>query len=246
MAVGTGATATGANSAALGNNSSASADNSVALGVGSTASRGAQPSYKDPISGKPASSVGEVSVGSPGAERQITNVAPGTAPTDAANVAQVQAAIGQRQCLYRQHVRQGGAADMERGGSLSGSRQHAPGMDPGTVHGRHGAGHFTWRGGMAVGGSYYMPDNSVIMKASASYGGPGRSQRRHGDGFRPQLKRCACLLAAALQPLRFKRGLLCHHAVVDRRHGSGAGGSPMRFQMISDADVNKNIRRLMA
>src|SRR5262249_33610125 len=36
-------------------------------------------------------SAGEVSVGSVGAERQITNVAPGSAPTDAVNLGQLQA-----------------------------------------------------------------------------------------------------------------------------------------------------------
>ncbi len=51
---------------------------SVALGSGSVATRG-------PTAG----SAGEVSVGAPGAERQITNVAAGTAATDAANVGQV-------------------------------------------------------------------------------------------------------------------------------------------------------------
>jgi autotransporter adhesin len=35
-----------------------------------------------------------VSFGIPGAERQLTNVAPGTAPTDAANLGQVQSMVG--------------------------------------------------------------------------------------------------------------------------------------------------------
>jgi autotransporter adhesin len=72
--------ATGVGSVALGSGSSVSVANSVALGAGSVADRGPR-----------AGSVGEVSVGAPGAERQITNVAAGTAGTDAANLAQVQA-----------------------------------------------------------------------------------------------------------------------------------------------------------
>lgn len=72
--------AAGVGSIALGSGSSASVANSVAIGAGSLAARGPQ-----------AGSVGEVSVGAPGAERQITNVAAGTAGTDAVNLAQVQA-----------------------------------------------------------------------------------------------------------------------------------------------------------
>ncbi|APE27978.1 Cell Surface Protein [Aurantiacibacter gangjinensis] len=66
-------------SIAIGADSSVTAPNSVAIGAGSTATRGPQ-----------AGSAGEFSVGAPGAERQITNVADGTAATDAANVGQVQ------------------------------------------------------------------------------------------------------------------------------------------------------------
>lgn len=67
-------------SIAFGRASAVSVANSVALGAGSVASRGAQ-----------AGSVGEISVGGPGALRQITNVAAGTAATDVATVGQLQA-----------------------------------------------------------------------------------------------------------------------------------------------------------
>ena len=70
-------------SVALGSNADASAANSVALGAASVADRGALLGV----------SVGEVSVGSPGSERQITNVAPGTENTDAVNLAQLNAAV---------------------------------------------------------------------------------------------------------------------------------------------------------
>ncbi|RUL74562.1 YadA family autotransporter adhesin [Dyella choica] len=74
--IGTGAQATGTNSIALGPNADATGNNSVALGNGSVADRD-----------------NTVSVGSPGNERQITNVAPGTQRTDAANWGQVQDAV---------------------------------------------------------------------------------------------------------------------------------------------------------
>ncbi|MGC5887425.1 YadA family autotransporter adhesin, partial [Ralstonia pseudosolanacearum] len=67
--------AAGMNSMAMGGNARAVAGNAVALGAGSVADR-----------------ANTVSVGSAGKERQITNVAAGTADTDAVNVAQLKAA----------------------------------------------------------------------------------------------------------------------------------------------------------
>jgi autotransporter adhesin len=79
QALGDPATAIGANSVAAGNMSvalgagaQANATNSVALGANSIAN-----------------DANTVSVGSPGAQRRITNVAPGLSPTDAANMQQL-------------------------------------------------------------------------------------------------------------------------------------------------------------
>jgi autotransporter adhesin len=183
VAVGSGASATGKNSAAVGAGSSAAADNSVALGAGSTATRGAQTSYKDPVSGKSASSVGEVSVGSPGAERQITNVAAGTAPTDAANVAQVQAAVSQAgaytDTMFGRAGRQTWSVAAISQALANLPQPPAPGlsmvgMGLGVSHGETG---------IAAGGSYYVPDGSVIMKASASYAGHAGVSGGMGVGF---------------------------------------------------------------
>lgn len=69
--MGSNAQALGANSMALGVDAVASAPGSVALGAGSQATR-----------------ENTVSVGAPGAERQITNVAAGVEKTDAVNVGQ--------------------------------------------------------------------------------------------------------------------------------------------------------------
>jgi autotransporter adhesin len=60
----------------MGANAKASADNSVALGANSVADR-----------------ANTVSVGAAGSERQIVNVAAGTAATDAVNVEQMNAAV---------------------------------------------------------------------------------------------------------------------------------------------------------
>ncbi|HYQ21851.1 YadA-like family protein [Stenotrophomonas sp.] len=90
VAVGPQASAAGAASVAVGNGASASADNSVALGSGSVASVGAQTGYTGAYGAAGASnSAGEVSVGSSGAERKITNVADGSDDHDATNVGQL-------------------------------------------------------------------------------------------------------------------------------------------------------------
>jgi autotransporter adhesin len=96
VALGTDASvgAGGTGSVALGAGSSVGVANSVALGADSVASRGPQAGYAAFGLVAPQNSAGEVSVGAPGAERQITNVAAGSAPTDAVNLAQLQAIAG--------------------------------------------------------------------------------------------------------------------------------------------------------
>ncbi|KQP45709.1 hypothetical protein ASF31_06325 [Brevundimonas sp. Leaf280] len=84
------ATAQGQDGVAVGPEAQANADNSIALGAGSVADRAAQTDYAALGVTGLQSSVGSVSFGSAGAERQLTNVAAGTAATDAVNVAQLQ------------------------------------------------------------------------------------------------------------------------------------------------------------
>lgn len=71
------ATATGSGAIAMGGGAQANGDNSVALGAGSVADQ-----------------ANTVSVGSPGNERRITNVADGQGPTDAVNMRQFQQGMG--------------------------------------------------------------------------------------------------------------------------------------------------------
>lgn len=75
----------------IGANATASVANSVALGYASAATRGAQSSYAAYGMSTLQHSAGEVSIGAPGQERQITNVAAGSALTDAVNLAQLEA-----------------------------------------------------------------------------------------------------------------------------------------------------------
>ncbi|HYC94321.1 MAG TPA: YadA-like family protein [Sphingomicrobium sp.] len=88
VAGGYGAVASGARSSALGVNSSATGNNSVALGYGST------DGGLDNV----------VSVGAVGAERQITNVAAGTRPTDAVNVSQLNTGLANNLTLANQYT----------------------------------------------------------------------------------------------------------------------------------------------
>jgi autotransporter adhesin len=74
--VGADSSVTASSGTAIGQNASVTAQNSVALGSDSVADQ-----------------AGTVSVGSPANQRRITNVAAGTAPTDAANVNQVDEAL---------------------------------------------------------------------------------------------------------------------------------------------------------
>ncbi|HAL23254.1 MAG TPA: hemagglutinin, partial [Stenotrophomonas sp.] len=84
----------------LGAEATSNQANSVALGFRSAAVRGAQASYSAYGLTTAQVSAGEVSVGSAnGGERQITNVAAGSATTDAVNVAQLQGAISQIQAV---------------------------------------------------------------------------------------------------------------------------------------------------
>lgn len=93
LAVGNDAQATGSKTVALGQAAMASAPNSVALGAEAQATRGATQDYAAIGVGAGQKSAGEVSVGTQGAERQITHVAPGMAGTDAVNVNQLAGAL---------------------------------------------------------------------------------------------------------------------------------------------------------
>jgi hypothetical protein len=86
-----GASATGTSSIAIGTSSVASATNSIAVGTG------AQVTAANAVAigtGSVASAPNTVSVGAPGAERRLTNLAPGVLPTDAATVSQLGAMTG--------------------------------------------------------------------------------------------------------------------------------------------------------
>ncbi|MGA4503241.1 trimeric autotransporter adhesin SadA [Citrobacter portucalensis] len=77
------------NGIAIGSSTQVNHANSIALGSNSQTTVGAQSSYTAYNMDTPQTSVGEVSVGSEDGQRQITNVAAGSADTDAVNVGQL-------------------------------------------------------------------------------------------------------------------------------------------------------------
>ncbi len=171
LALGAGASATAANSTAIGKGASVQAANSVALGANSTATRGAQSGYTAYGVSGTVSSAGEVSVGSPGGERQITNVAPGNAPTDAVNVAQLQGAVSQ----VRQRADSGTAAAM----AIAGLTQA---LDPGKTMITGGVG--TWRDQTALAfGMSHRFDNAWTFKAGGSFSTTGGSGMNASVGY---------------------------------------------------------------
>ncbi|WP_175909038.1 YadA-like family protein [Burkholderia sp. BCC1640] len=89
-AMGQGSTASGGNGTAVGQGSVASGENSTVIGQGSTATGSGSVALGQ---GSVANRDNTVSVGSVGNERQITNVADGTAPTDAINKRQLDGAM---------------------------------------------------------------------------------------------------------------------------------------------------------
>uniref|UniRef100_E1TGR3 YadA domain-containing protein n=1 Tax=Burkholderia sp. (strain CCGE1003) TaxID=640512 RepID=E1TGR3_BURSG len=91
IAIGNGAVASGSESIAIGKDTKTTGDKSVAMGAGASA-----PNANSVALGANSTTDRDntVSVGSAGAERQITNVAAGTQPTDAVNLGQLNNAMG--------------------------------------------------------------------------------------------------------------------------------------------------------
>ncbi|SUP44153.1 YadA-like family protein [Veillonella criceti] len=102
VAIGNDSSIAGDNAIAIGYKASSGVENGVALGSQAVAGTGAGISGYDPVKNQAStetdkiwkSTLGAVSVGNDANTRQITNLAAGMAPTDAVNVAQLQAVSG--------------------------------------------------------------------------------------------------------------------------------------------------------
>ncbi|MGM3278067.1 ESPR-type extended signal peptide-containing protein [Ralstonia sp. 24A2] len=154
-AIGQGAVASGNNSSAVGQGSSATGNNAVALGAGSVADRD-----------------NAVSVGAAGAERQITNVAAGTAPTDAVNVQQMNNTVRSA----RQDAMGGVAAAM----AIAGLPQSSM---PGKTFMALSGSTYGGEQGMAVGASYMTKDGKWVVKGAVNTSTRGEVGAVVGGGF---------------------------------------------------------------
>lgn len=177
LAVGNDTKAIGTNSTALGQgaNVAASAANSVALGSNSQASRGGSDAYTAVGVGAGQKSSGEVSVGSAGAERQITNVAPGREGTDAVNVNQlagVAKELGARMDGQAKDARAGTSAAMAMAAM---PQAYIPGKSMLTA----GAGTYAGQTAVAV-GITRMSDNGLWV---SKLGGSVDSRGKVGFSF---------------------------------------------------------------
>lgn len=181
VAVGDGANAAGASSIAVGHNASAASTSAVAIGADSSATADNSVALG---SGSVADEANTVSVGSSSNARRVTNVAAGAHPTDAANIAQMQAGLNQALTQANAYTDQqvaglrnyvdrrangGTAAAM----ALSGIPQP---IGDGKV--MIGIGYGNWRGsqGMAIGGVAIVGSKTVV-KAGATFDDQG------GKGF---------------------------------------------------------------
>lgn len=175
MAAGAGAVSSGVNSVAVGTQAQAVADSSIALGYASVADR-----------------ANSVSVGSAGAERQITHVADGIAPTDAVNLRQLQGGLGQAVVLANDYTdlrfSQLGASirtlrrDAEGGTAASMAMSGIPQFSE-AGGSMLGFGMSTWQGehALAMGLSKVSDNGRMIFKASAAY--DSRNQGGANAGF---------------------------------------------------------------
>ncbi|AOL05815.1 hypothetical protein WI95_17385 [Burkholderia contaminans] len=168
-AVGQGSVASGSNSSAIGNGSVASGNNSSAVGQGSVASGNNAVALG---AGSVADRDNAVSVGSAGNERQITNVAAGTAPTDAVNLQQMNNAVSSA----RQDAMGGVAAAMAVAG-LPQSTQ------PGRTFMAMGASTYGGEYGTAMGLSYMTRDGKWTVKAAVNTSSRGEVGGVIGGGF---------------------------------------------------------------
>lgn len=134
------------NAVAIGSGASVSAEGGVALGVGSVADR-----------------ANSVSVGSVGAERQITNVAAGTADTDAVNVSQLHATNNRINQL-------GSRVNKVGAGAAALAALHPMDFDPDDkLTFSAGYGNYAGENAAAI-GAYYRPDEKVMFSVAGTVG----------------------------------------------------------------------------
>ncbi|MGS1005912.1 YadA-like family protein [Achromobacter anxifer] len=186
-ALGYNARATADNALALGRDAQASHEGSVALGAnavanGATLAAAAYRSGAAAVAG--ASPVGEVSIGSVGAERRITNVAAGATDTDAVNVSQLKSvadnvgSLGDRAVVY-----DGKAGDPKTLITLAGPTSTDGGTTGGTKLTNLARGAVSATSTDAVNGSQLHDTNQDVLRMGDTMTNLGDTLTTMGDKF---------------------------------------------------------------
>ncbi|CAB3707683.1 hypothetical protein LMG3431_05802 [Achromobacter pestifer] len=179
-ATGSGARASGKKSVAVGQNANASANNAVAVGAGAQASHANSVALgTDSVTSRDNS----VSVGYAGGERQITNVAAGTAPTDGVNVSQLNDA--KNDVINYTNGKLSNLRNDANAGTASAMAMAA--LPQATLPGKGmvaiGGGTYGGQSGMAVGVSGMSESGKWVFKANATTNTRGNVGAGVGVGF---------------------------------------------------------------
>jgi len=160
-AIGQGSVASGADSTAVGQGSKATGSGSVAIGAGSVADRD-----------------NSVSVGSAGHERQITNVADGTAPTDAVNVRQMDQRFGETNRMINDVAKNAYA-----GVAAAMAMPNLTPSQPGKTVVAAGAANYKSGSAIAAGATYRTRDGKWLMNGAVSVTSTGDAGVRAQVGY---------------------------------------------------------------
>ncbi|KWZ31554.1 ESPR-type extended signal peptide-containing protein [Burkholderia anthina] len=188
-AVGQGAVASGDNGSAFGQGSAASGSNSSAIGQGSVASgsdstaigQGSKATGNGSVAigaGSVADRDDSVSVGSAGHERQITNVANGTAPTDAVNVRQLDQRIGETNRMINDVAKNAYA-----GVAAAMAMPNLTPSQPGKTVVAAGAANYKSGSAIAAGATYRTRDGKWLMNGAVSVTSTGDAGVRAQVGY---------------------------------------------------------------
>ena len=188
-AVGQGAVASGDNGSAFGQGSAASGSNSSAIGQGSVASgsdstaigQGSKATGSGSVAigaGSVADRDNSVSVGSAGHERQITNVADGTAPTDAVNVRQMDQRFGETNRMINDVAKNAYA-----GVAAAMAMPNLTPSQPGKTVVAAGAANYKSGSAIAAGATYRTRDGKWLMNGAVSVTSTGDAGVRAQVGY---------------------------------------------------------------
>lgn len=176
---------------ALGNAATVTSDRGVALGAGAQASRAGMNGASEKYSNVSVTSTeGAVSVGSAGNERQITNVAGGTADTDAVNVRQIDAAMAQTTQYFNDQYYQLRSAidkvdkDANAGSAASMAMASMPqSVMPGKAMMTAGLGNYQGQSAVAIGISNFSENGRWVVNFNGSANTRGKVGAGIGVGI---------------------------------------------------------------